>query len=72
VFETKVLRRIFRANRDEVTGSSRKLHNEELHNFCSSPSIIRMNKLRRMRLAGHVARIGAKRNTYRILVGKPE
>jgi hypothetical protein len=51
---------------------SRKLHNEELHNLCSSPSIIRMIKSRRMRWAGHVARIGEKRNAYRILVGKPE
>jgi hypothetical protein len=50
----------------------RKLHNEELHNFSSSPSIIRMMKSRRMRWTTHVARMGAKRNAYRILVGKPE
>jgi hypothetical protein len=49
-----------------------KLHNEELHNLYSSPSIIRMIKSRRMRWAGHVARMGEKRNAYRILVGKPE
>jgi hypothetical protein len=49
-----------------------KLHNEELHNLYSSPSIIRMIKLRRMRWAGHAARMGEKRNAYRILVGKPE
>jgi hypothetical protein len=49
VFENKVLRRIFGPKRDEVTGGSRKLHNEELHNLYSSPSIIRMIKLRRMR-----------------------
>jgi hypothetical protein len=48
------------------------LHNEELHNLYSSPNIIRMIKSRRMRWAGHVARVRPKRNTYRILVGKPE
>jgi hypothetical protein len=54
-------------------GGWRKLHNEELHNLYSSPSIIRMMKLRRMRWAGHVARMGGeKRIAYRILVGKPE
>jgi hypothetical protein len=50
----------------------RKLHNEELHRLYSSPSIIRMIKSRRMRWSGHVARMGEKRNAYRILVGKPE
>jgi hypothetical protein len=50
----------------------RKLHNEELHNLYSSPNIIRMIKGRRMRWAGHVARMGETRNAYRILVGKPE
>jgi hypothetical protein len=55
-----------------VTGGSRKLYNEELHNLYSSPSIIRMIKSRRMRWAGHVARMREKRNVYRILVGKPE
>jgi hypothetical protein len=54
-----------------VTGVWRKLHNEELHNLYSSPSIIRMIKSRRMRWAGHVAQMGARRNAYRILVGKP-
>jgi hypothetical protein len=48
------------------------LHNEELHNLCSSPNIIRTIKSRRMRWAGQVTRMGAKRNAYRILVGKPE
>ncbi|PNF39555.1 hypothetical protein B7P43_G11082 [Cryptotermes secundus] len=67
-----VSRRIFGPNRDQVTGGWRKLHNEELHNLYSSPSIIRMIKSRRMRFAGHVARIGEKRNAYRILVGKPQ
>jgi hypothetical protein len=56
--------------RDEVTGGCRELHNEELHNLCSS--IIRMIKSKSMNWAGHVAQIGEKRNTYRILVGKVE
>jgi hypothetical protein len=55
-----------------VTGGWRKLHNEELHNLYSSPSIIRNIKSRRMRWAGHVARMEEKRNVYRLLVGKPE
>jgi hypothetical protein len=55
VFENRVLRRIFGPKRDEVTGGWRKLHNEELHNLYSSPSIIRMIKSRRMRWTGHVA-----------------
>jgi hypothetical protein len=55
-----------------VTGGWRKLHNEELHNLYSSPSIIIIIKSRSMRLAGHVARMGEKRNVYRLLVGKPE
>jgi hypothetical protein len=72
VFENRVLRRIFGPKRDEVTGGWRKLHNEELHNLYSSPTIIRVIKSRRMRWAGHVARMGERRNAYRILVGKPE
>jgi hypothetical protein len=74
VFENRVLRRIFEPKRDEVTEGWKKLHNEELHNFCSSLSIItrRIIKARRMRWAGCVARMGEKRNAYRILVGKPE
>jgi hypothetical protein len=58
--------------RDEVTGDWRKLHNEELRDLYSSPSIIRIIKSRRMRWASHVARTGEKRNAYRLLVGKPE
>jgi hypothetical protein len=58
--------------RDEVIGGWRKLHNEELHNLYCSPSIIRIIKSRRMRWAGHVARMGEKRNACRILVGNPE
>jgi hypothetical protein len=72
VFENRVLRRMFGPRRDEVTGDWRKLHNEELHNLYSSPNIIRMIKSRRIRWAGHVARMGETRNVYRILVGKPE
>jgi hypothetical protein len=72
VFENRVLRRILGPKRDEVTGGWRKLHNEELHNLYSSASIIRLIKERSMRWAGHVARMGEKRNACRILVGKPE
>jgi hypothetical protein len=61
VFENRVLRRIFGPKRDDVTGDSRKLHTEELHNLYSSPNIIRMIKSRRMRWAGHVARMGETR-----------
>jgi hypothetical protein len=60
VFENRVLRRIFDAKKDEVTGDQRKLHGEELHNFYVSPNIIRMIKSRRMRWAGHVARMGQR------------
>jgi hypothetical protein len=67
-----VLRRIFGPKRDEVTGEWRKLHNEELHDLYSSPSIIRIIKTRRIRWVGHVVRMGEKRNMYRLLVGKPE
>jgi hypothetical protein len=63
-----MLRRILEPKRDEVTGGWRKLHNEELHNLYSSPTIIRMIKSRRMRWAGHVARMVDKRNAYRLLV----
>jgi hypothetical protein len=72
VFENRVLRRIFGPERDEVIGGWRKLHNEELHNLYSSPSIIRMINSRRMRSVWHVARMVEKRNAYRIFVGKPE
>jgi hypothetical protein len=60
VFENRVLRRIFVPKRDEVTREWRKLHNEELPDLYSSPSIIRMIKSRRMRWAGHVARMGRR------------
>ncbi|KAJ4442717.1 hypothetical protein ANN_04308 [Periplaneta americana] len=60
------------AKRDEVTGEWRKLHNTELHALYSSPDIIRNLKSRRLRWAGHVARMGEPRNAYRVLVGRPE
>jgi hypothetical protein len=72
VFENRVPRRIFGPKRDEVMGGWMKLHNEELQDLYSSPSIIRMIKSRRMRWAGYAARMGEKRNAYRLLVGKPE
>jgi hypothetical protein len=72
MFENRVLKRIFGPKRDEVTSEWRKLHNEELRDLYSSPSIIRIIMSRRMRWAGHVARMGEKRNAYRLLVGKPK
>jgi hypothetical protein len=67
-----VLRRIFGRRRDEVIGEWRKLHNEELNDLYCSPNIVRVTKSRRMRWAGHVARMGKRRGLYRVLVGKPE
>jgi hypothetical protein len=67
-----VLRRTLGEKKDKVMGGWRKLHNKELRNFYSSPSIIRIIKSKRMRWAGHIARMAAKRNACRILVGKPE
>jgi hypothetical protein len=72
VSENRVLRRIFGPKRDKVMGKWRKLHNEELHNLYSTPGVIRQIKSRRMRWAGHVARMGEGRNVYRVLMGKPE
>ena len=72
VFENMVLRRIFGPRRDEVTGEWRTTHNEELNDLYSSPNIVRVIKSRRMRWAGHVARMGVERRVYRVLVGKPE
>jgi hypothetical protein len=71
VFENRVLRRIFGPKRDEVTGEWRKFHNEELHNLYSSPDI-RQVKSRRMKWAGHVARMGEEIKVLKVLVGKPE
>jgi hypothetical protein len=72
VFENRVLRRIFGPKKDEVTGGRRKLHKEELRDLYSSPSVMRFIKSRRMRWAGHVARMRENRMEYRLLVGKPE
>ena len=72
VFENRVLRRVFGPKRDEVTGEWRKLHNEKLSDLYSLPNIVRVVKSRRMRWAGHVARMGEGRDVHRVLVGKPE
>ena len=72
MFENRVLRRAFGSKRDEVTGEWRKLHNEELRDLYSLPNIVRVVKSRRMRWAGHVARMGEGRGVHRVLVGKPE
>jgi hypothetical protein len=72
LFENRVQRRTFGPNKDEMTGAWRKLHNEELYNMYLSPSIIRMMTSRRMRWTEHKAVMMAKRNAYRILVGKSE
>ena len=71
MFENRVLRRIFGPRRDEVTGEWRKLHNKEL-NDPYSPNTFRVIKSRRMRWAGHVARMGKGRGLYRVLMVKPE
>jgi hypothetical protein len=63
---------MFGPKRDEVTREWRKLHSEELNDLYSSPSIFRLIKSRRMRWAGHVARMEERRVVYRVLVGKPE
>jgi len=72
VFENRVLRRVFGPKRDKITGEWRKLHNEELRDIYSLPNIVRVVTSRRMRWAGHVARMGEGRGVHRVLVGKPE
>ena len=72
VFENMMLRRIFGPRRAEVTGEWRRLHNEELNDLYSSPNIVWVIKSRRMRWAGHVARMREEKGAYRVLVGKPE
>jgi hypothetical protein len=72
VFESRVLRRAFGPKRDEVTREWRKLRNEELNDLYFLPNIVRVVKSRRMRWAGHVARMGENRVVHRVLVGKPE
>ena len=69
VFEHRVLRRIFGPKKNEVTEQWRKLDNEELNDLYCSPNIVQLIKLRRMRLAEHVARMGERRGVYRVLVG---
>jgi hypothetical protein len=71
VFENRVLRRIFRPKRDEVTGEWRKLHNEELDDLYCSPNIIRVMKSKIMEWAGHVAHMGDRRVMYRVLERRP-
>ena len=72
VSENRVLRRIFGPKKDKVPEEWRKLHIEELNNLYFSPNIVRVMKSRRMRWAGHVARMGEGRDVYRVSVGKPE
>ena len=70
VFENRVLRRVFGPKRDEVTGEWRKLHNEKLNDLNSLPNIVWVVISRRMRWAGHVARMGEDRGVQRVLVGE--
>jgi len=70
-FENWVLRRIFEPKRDEVTGEWKSLHSKELYDLYL-PDIMRMIKSRRMRLAGHVACVGDRRDAYKVLVGRPD
>jgi len=72
VFGNRVLRRIFGPKRDEATREWRKLHTEELSDLYCSPNIVRVIKSRRIRWAGHLARMGENRGVYSLLVGKPE
>jgi hypothetical protein len=72
VLDNRVLRRILGPKRDEVTGDWRRLHNKKLYAVYSSLNSIRVMKSRRLRWAGHVARMGERRGAYRALVGKPE
>ena len=72
MFENKVLRKIFGAKKDEITGDWRKLQNAKLHALYSSPNIIRNLKSRRLRWTGHVAHMEQSKNAYRVLVGKLE
>ena len=72
VFENRVKTKILASKGDELTGEWRKLHNEELNDLYCSPNIVRVIKSRRVRLAGHVVRMGDRRSAYRVLVRRPE
>jgi hypothetical protein len=72
IFEERMLRRIFGPKMDEVTGDWRRLHNKELYALNPSPNIFRVLRSRRLRWAGHVARMGEWRGAYRALMGKPD
>ena len=72
MFEHRVLRRIFGPKRCKITVEWRKLHNEELKVLYSSPNIVWVKKLRKMRWTGHVASMGDRRVAHRVLFGKPE
>jgi hypothetical protein len=72
VFENRVLRRICRPKREEVTGGWRRLHNEELQNLYTSPNIIRVIYSWRMIWQGHLACMGEMRNSYKILIQNPK
>jgi hypothetical protein len=72
VFENRVLRRIIGSKRDEITGKWRRLHNKELYDMYSSVNFIRVIKSRRMKWAGHVARMGERTGAYRVIVRKAE
>jgi hypothetical protein len=72
VFENRVSSIVFGPKRDEVTGEWRTLHNEELNDLYPLPNIVRVVKSRRMKWAGHVARMGEDRGVHRVVVGKPE
>jgi len=72
MLENRVLRIIFGPKSEDTTAGCRELHNEELHDLYSSPNVIRVIKSRRMRWAEHLARMGERRDVYRVLVRKPE
>jgi hypothetical protein len=71
-FENSMLKRVFEPRRDKVTGEWKKLYNEGLNDLYSSPNIVSVMKMRRMKWAGHVAHMGKRRDVCRVLVGKPE
>ena len=71
-FENRVQRRIFWPKRDEVTGEWKRLHNKELYALYSSPHIIRVIRSRKLKWAGHAARMGERTGVYRVLMGKLE